>query len=382
MTSCGCFEAICAYVPECNGIMVVNREFLDDTPVGMTFSSLAGSVGGGQQTPGFMGCGKVFLTSRKFLFAEGGHRRLVWMPKELKALLAEDLKKRCQEQGVPDLFDKIADESVATDPKAIRAFMEKVGHPALQMADMSIASQPGAKAPSAEAKPAPAIPGNGKPASAPVATAEPAPAVRPAPAATPAVSADLIAQIKEQALEEFKRNLEAASPEDILRGVMEALTRPQAARTAPVAPPPKVAAAEPVPAAPTVARSRSRARPDFGSRISGFGSPRAHGGRTDCSDNGVRSAQGALRNADLHGQAGRPALRRRHPRAHLPHRRRHRDAVPSLGRRDAQPPAGGHGSLRPGQREIPAASCATSTATCCTIRPRWPRSASRSTAPT
>ena len=64
MTSCGCFEAICAYVPECNGIMVVHREFLDDTPVGMTFSTLAGSVGGGQQTPGFMGCGKVFLTSR------------------------------------------------------------------------------------------------------------------------------------------------------------------------------------------------------------------------------------------------------------------------------------------------------------------------------
>jgi hypothetical protein len=69
MTSCGCFEAICAYVPECNGIMVVHREFLEDTPVGMTFSTLAGSVGGGQQTPGFMGCGKVFLTSRKFLFA-------------------------------------------------------------------------------------------------------------------------------------------------------------------------------------------------------------------------------------------------------------------------------------------------------------------------
>ena len=42
----------------------------------MTFSTLAGNVGGGQQTPGFMGCGKVFLTSRKFLFAEGGHVRV------------------------------------------------------------------------------------------------------------------------------------------------------------------------------------------------------------------------------------------------------------------------------------------------------------------
>src|SRR3989339_1406908 len=102
MTSCGCFEAICGYLPECNGVMVVNREFQGDTPVGMTFSTLAGNVGGGQQTPGFMGCGKVFLTSRKFLGAEGGIKRLVWMPKELKAILADDLKKRVGGQGGPE----------------------------------------------------------------------------------------------------------------------------------------------------------------------------------------------------------------------------------------------------------------------------------------
>ena len=141
MTSCGCFEVICAYVPECNGVMAVNREFLEDTPVGMTFSTLAGSVGGGQQTPGFMGCGKVFLTSRKFLFAEGGHRRLVWMPKDLKALLAEDLKGRFREQGAPELFEQIADETIATDPKQLRRFMEKAGHPALKMRDLGVASQ-------------------------------------------------------------------------------------------------------------------------------------------------------------------------------------------------------------------------------------------------
>ena len=107
MTSCGCFEVICAIVPECNGIMAVNREYTGDTPAGMTFSTLAGSVGGGQQTPGFMGCGKVFLTSRKFLFAEGGHKRLIWMTKNLKKALGEDLEKRFEEQGVPDLMDRI-----------------------------------------------------------------------------------------------------------------------------------------------------------------------------------------------------------------------------------------------------------------------------------
>jgi acetyl-CoA synthase len=141
MTSCGCFEVICAYVPECNGVMAVNREFQGDTPVGMTFSTLAGEVGGGQQTPGFMGCGKVFLSSKKFLYAEGGHKRLVWMPKELKELLADDLNKRFQEQDIPDFLEKIADEIIADDAHGVREFMEKCQHPALEMEDMAIYSQ-------------------------------------------------------------------------------------------------------------------------------------------------------------------------------------------------------------------------------------------------
>jgi acetyl-CoA decarbonylase/synthase complex subunit delta len=136
MTSCGCFETICAYVPECNGVMAVNREFQGNAPTGMTFSIMAGNVGGGLQTPGFMGCGKIFLTSKKFLLAEGGYKRLVWMPKELKELLADDMNKRFVEQGVPDLMDKIADETIATDAHDVRAFMEKVRHPALDMPDM------------------------------------------------------------------------------------------------------------------------------------------------------------------------------------------------------------------------------------------------------
>jgi len=160
MTSCGCFEVILAYVPECNGVMGVNREFLGDTPVGMTFSTLAGNVGGGAQTPGFMGCGKVFLASRKFLFAEGGHRRLVWLPKELKELLKNDLTRIFEREGFPDFFDKIADETVATDPHEIRTFMEKVKHPALFMENMETYAEshdaPGgrAAAPTVEAKPA------------------------------------------------------------------------------------------------------------------------------------------------------------------------------------------------------------------------------------
>ena len=137
MTSCGCFEVIVAYVPECNGVMAVNREFLEDTPVGMTFSTLAGMVGGGVQTPGFMGVGKAFLSSRKFLSADGGIRRIAWMPKELKGMIADDFKARTEEEDVPDLWDKIADETNATQPDAIRKHMEQVGHPALEMEDMA-----------------------------------------------------------------------------------------------------------------------------------------------------------------------------------------------------------------------------------------------------
>ncbi|HET6460756.1 MAG TPA: acetyl-CoA decarbonylase/synthase complex subunit alpha/beta [Syntrophales bacterium] len=151
MTSCGCFEAILAYLPECNGVMVVNREYQGETPLGMTFSSLAGNVGGGHQTPGFMGVGKVFLTSKKFLRAEGGFKRIVWMPKALKELLAPDLKKCLNEQEAPDLLEKIADEEVGVDAHAIREYMESVGHPAMNMEDMAIYALPTPPSPPAQA---------------------------------------------------------------------------------------------------------------------------------------------------------------------------------------------------------------------------------------
>jgi acetyl-CoA synthase len=136
MTSCGCFEAIVAYVPECNGVMIVNREYTGDTPVGMSFSTLAGSVGGGQQTPGFIGIGKAFITSRKFLAADGGLPRVVWMPAELKRVIGEDLAQRASELGMPGLLEQIADETIATEAHQLRAHLEKIGHPALKMPEM------------------------------------------------------------------------------------------------------------------------------------------------------------------------------------------------------------------------------------------------------
>jgi len=131
--NCGCFECILAILPMCNGAMVVNREFPGMTPCGMKFSTLAGSVGGGAQTPGFLGVGKQYLVSKKFIQAEGGFKRIVWMPKELKELMREQLQKRAEEIGEPDFVEKIADETIATTEEEVMEYMQKVNHPALTM---------------------------------------------------------------------------------------------------------------------------------------------------------------------------------------------------------------------------------------------------------
>ena len=138
MTSCGCFECIVAFLPSCNGVMIVNREHTGMTPSGMSFSTLANAVGGGNVTPGFIGIGKVYITSKKFISADGGFKRVVWMPKELKETLSEQLAKRCEDDdiGDPDFVSKIADEEVGTDEEQILPWLEEKGHPALTMDPM------------------------------------------------------------------------------------------------------------------------------------------------------------------------------------------------------------------------------------------------------
>ncbi len=135
-SSCGCFECILAVIPEANGVMVVHRDFSGLTPSGMNFTTLAGSVGGGVQTPGFLGVGKLYVASKKFISAEGGLKRLVWMPKELKDALRDKLQKRAEELGIPGFVDMICDETYATTAEELLAFLEKVGHPALTMDPM------------------------------------------------------------------------------------------------------------------------------------------------------------------------------------------------------------------------------------------------------
>jgi acetyl-CoA synthase len=133
MTSCGCFECIVGMTSDMQGVVVVNREYPGETPLGMKFSTLAGSVGGGKQTPGFIGVGRQYITSGKFIPADGGFHRIMWMPKDLKEALMEKLKARAEKLGTPDFVDKIATEEDATTPDELMAFAAKVDHPAMKL---------------------------------------------------------------------------------------------------------------------------------------------------------------------------------------------------------------------------------------------------------
>ncbi|MCJ7626583.1 MAG: acetyl-CoA decarbonylase/synthase complex subunit alpha/beta [Anaerolineaceae bacterium] len=136
MTACGCFECIVVFVPEVNGVMVVSREDTSMTPAGMTFSTLAGIAGGGVQTPGVMGVGKYYLISPKFISADGGFRRVVWMSSILKESMRDEFEAVAEREGIPDLIDRIADERLVTEVSELVDWANEMKHPAMDMPPM------------------------------------------------------------------------------------------------------------------------------------------------------------------------------------------------------------------------------------------------------
>jgi acetyl-CoA synthase len=136
MTACGCFECIVMYIPEVEGVMVVSREDVGMTPAGMKFSTLAGMAGGGVQTPGVMGVGKYYLVSPKFISADGGFKRVVWMSKVIKETMADELQHVADREGIPDLIDRIADGDKITSVEQLTDWVEEVRHPVLHMGPM------------------------------------------------------------------------------------------------------------------------------------------------------------------------------------------------------------------------------------------------------
>ncbi|MFH1788673.1 MAG: CO dehydrogenase/CO-methylating acetyl-CoA synthase complex subunit beta [Candidatus Altiarchaeota archaeon] len=122
-TSCGCFEAIAFFIPEVNGVGIVDRGFKDETINGLKFSTMAGQTGAGEQTEGFQGFGLQWLHSEKFLSADGGWEKIAWMP--------SSLKDRFKESIPADLVDKIATEKDVSDINGLKDYLSGKGHPLL-----------------------------------------------------------------------------------------------------------------------------------------------------------------------------------------------------------------------------------------------------------
>jgi acetyl-CoA decarbonylase/synthase complex subunit beta len=123
-TSCGCFQAIWFYIPEVDAFGLVHRDFVGPSVVGVPFSTMAADTSGGRQVEGFLGLALEYLRSAKFLQADGGIRRCVWMPKEIK--------ERYKDAIPEDVYDKIATEDDAKNVDELMAFLDKVGHPWLK----------------------------------------------------------------------------------------------------------------------------------------------------------------------------------------------------------------------------------------------------------
>jgi acetyl-CoA synthase len=131
MPNSGTGECFCAWEGTSNGVVIVNREHSGMTPIGMSFSDIERSCGSGIQTPGFLQHAKQFISSRKFLKAEGGPARIVWMPQALKWLVISNLNATAKElYGIDNFADMIADETVCEgDTNCLMAFLKSKRHP-------------------------------------------------------------------------------------------------------------------------------------------------------------------------------------------------------------------------------------------------------------
>lgn len=120
-TSCGCFEGVAFYIPEVDGFGIVNRGYRDVTVNGLPFSTLADSTAGGRQVDGFHGISIEYMRSQKFLQADGGWERVVWLPKEVKEKVKDFIPN--------ELIDKIATEEDAKNIDDLKAFLKERDHP-------------------------------------------------------------------------------------------------------------------------------------------------------------------------------------------------------------------------------------------------------------
>jgi acetyl-CoA decarbonylase/synthase complex subunit beta len=124
-TSCGCFEGIAFYIPEVEGFGIVLRGFRDVTVNGLGFSTMADSTAGGRQVEGFHGISIEYMRSRKFMSADGGYDRVVWMPLETKEKI-----KPYMSEGV---YEKIATEKDVRTIPELKDYLISHQHPVTQL---------------------------------------------------------------------------------------------------------------------------------------------------------------------------------------------------------------------------------------------------------
>ncbi|NVM53799.1 MAG: CO dehydrogenase/CO-methylating acetyl-CoA synthase complex subunit beta [Candidatus Helarchaeota archaeon] len=120
-TSCGCFESIAFFIPEVQGIGIADRNFKGNAVNGLPFSTLANSTGGGKQVEGFIGMAIEYMRSPKFFQADGGWKRIVWLPASVKENVKDAIP--------PELYDKIATEQDVQDIAKLKDFLKSKGHP-------------------------------------------------------------------------------------------------------------------------------------------------------------------------------------------------------------------------------------------------------------
>jgi acetyl-CoA decarbonylase/synthase, CODH/ACS complex subunit beta len=123
-TSCGCFEGIAFYIPEADGFGIVLRGFRDVTVNGLPFSTMADSTAGGRQVDGFHGISIEYMRSPRFLHADGGYDRVVWMPAETKERLKDFIP--------ASVYPAIATEKEAKSIPELKDYLEASNHPVVQ----------------------------------------------------------------------------------------------------------------------------------------------------------------------------------------------------------------------------------------------------------
>jgi len=123
-TSCGCFEAIAFYIPEVDGLGIVDRDFKGKTVNGLPFSTMADTTAGGTQVDGFHGLSIEYMRSPKFLQVDGGWHRIVWVPKKVKERVHDFIPE--------DVVDKIPTEEDVSSVDELKRFLEEKNHPVVE----------------------------------------------------------------------------------------------------------------------------------------------------------------------------------------------------------------------------------------------------------